>query len=157
MAICQLEIWASKNRLENVPFQHVTPVQKQSDWVCTTVPGNVARSCPDSSWWSAISTEVSAQPSSILAIQGCHVQSLLGHLCTDCADTSLFLLCFGGTDSLIMAWLVVGLLLENWLIFFALPFPMFSQMKCQCFPFCYWKSTCHCWCWIYSCRGILSL
>lgn len=32
--------------------------------------------------------------------------------------------------------------------FFLLPFPMFSQMRCQCFPFCCWKSACHCWCWI---------
>lgn len=110
-----------------VPFQHVNPVQKQSDWVCNCDQATSRPKLVVCHW-----AGVNALPSRVMSTQGCHVRRLLGHLCTYCTDTSVSTVFWEEWQS---HCTLDGVgLLENQLIFFLFSFPMLSQTRCQHLP-----------------------
>lgn len=72
-----------------VPFQCVNPVQKQSDWVCTAMPGTMTRPPPEvagcaiSTGWCACTAFTDPVNPRLPRAE------LLGHLCASCTDTSV--------------------------------------------------------------------
>lgn len=117
---------------------------KMANWTHETVrAGWKSVICSETKWLGLHSSAWNCdQTTSRLGLVVCHQHrnictAFRGHAClgisAPTALTHLGLLCFGRSDSVSAAWMVVDLL-ENQPIFFPFPFPMLSQMRCQHLP-----------------------